>query len=102
MSLKAVEMQVALPRTHDAGQMQNQLLHKPLDDQSQLAGRQLKQTENDRKKSAKIGETAGLAIREQERRGREKQRQNKGGGRKAKQEAGAKHPYKGRRIDLTL
>ena len=106
MSWKAVEMQVALPRTHDAGQLMHQLQHKPLDDQSQLAGQQVKQTEQERKKSAKVEETKQFSIRDDEPKQRSGQRDGGGKGRQQalakKPGAVARHPYKGHRIDLTL
>lgn len=45
MSLKPVELQIALPRTHDAGKVQNNLQQRPALDQQQLAGQNIKHSQ---------------------------------------------------------
>lgn len=45
MSLKPVELQIALPRTHDAGKVQNNLQQRPALDQQQLAGQNVKHSQ---------------------------------------------------------
>ncbi|CAH0119837.1 MULTISPECIES: hypothetical protein [unclassified Paenibacillus] len=104
MSLKAVEMQIAIPRTNDAGIMQAQSQHKAVADQAQLAGQAEKTTEEMRQKNAKVDETAHLPIRDGERRQnayyrRTKRKQEDDGG---GQQDEPKHPYKGHHIDLSL
>ncbi|SET40944.1 hypothetical protein SAMN05421676_104326 [Salinibacillus kushneri] len=50
MSWKAVEMQIALPRTQDAGQIQNQLDQRSANSQHYLAQVKLHEEEQRRKK----------------------------------------------------
>ncbi|WP_188205831.1 hypothetical protein [Alkalibacillus aidingensis] len=49
MSWKAVEMQIALPRTQDASQLQEQLQQRGQNMQSQLTQEQLRELERKRK-----------------------------------------------------
>ncbi len=104
MSLKAIEMQIALPRIGDAGLTQNQLSHKPVNDQAILAAGQLKRAEELRHKSSRIGETADLQIKE-DHQGKEQQKHNNQY--KAKKKASnhldpIEHPYKGHHVDLSM
>jgi len=109
MTLRAIEMQVALPRTTDAGNIQNQLSQKPVMDQSMLAQESLKQAEHEQKRTTKTEQASNLLIREEDAR-REQNSRRQGGNRKApgnqpSADSGKKlpdHPYKGRFIDLTL
>lgn len=45
MSLKPVELQIALPRTTEAGKLQNESQQRPAIDQHQLAGQNVKQSQ---------------------------------------------------------
>jgi hypothetical protein len=103
MSLRPIEMQIAIPRTNEATSTQNQLLHKPAHDQSVLADHAMKRTEDNRQRSAEVEESTNSKIRDGE--------GNSGGGngtqsgskRQAKKhQAPAKHPYKGKHIDISL
>ncbi len=103
MSLKPVELQIALPRTTEAGKIQNGLQHRPALDQQQLAGQNVKQTEQLAQRSSEVDESAESALRDREGGGQQP------GGHSAppkpqKTEAAhdAEHPYKGHRIDLSL
>ncbi|MBW4083272.1 hypothetical protein [Paenibacillus sp. S150] len=102
MSLKPVELQIALPRTTEAGKIQNGLQHRPALDQQQLAGQSVKQSEHLAQRSSEVDESAE-SLREDGSRG------DHGGGHSAsyKQKKTetvheAEHPYKGHRIDLSL
>ncbi len=106
MSLKPIELQIALPRTQDAGTMQQKLVHKPIHDQELLAVRTMKEQEELRKKSQKVEasdkmmiedekeDSAGQQDDEEQKSSKEKQSQVK--------EASIAHPYKGHHIDLSL
>ena len=106
MTLRSIEMQVAIPRTNEAGQIQNQLSQKPVYDQNQLAQQSAKKAAEQLKKSNEVEQAADMQIRDEE--------QKQGGGQKQqRRERGKKeqaahghtvpvHPYKGRHIDLSL
>ncbi|CQR56449.1 hypothetical protein [Paenibacillus riograndensis] len=103
MSLKPVELQIAVPRTTEAGKIQNGLQHRPALDQQQLAGQNVKQTEQLAQRSSEVDESAEPALRD-----------HGGGGQqpgshsappkpqKTETAHDAEHPYKGHRIDLSL
>ncbi|MEK3793037.1 hypothetical protein MKX42_15010 [Paenibacillus sp. FSL R7-0204] len=102
MSLKPVELQIALPRTHDAGKVQNNLQQRPALDQQQLAGQNVKHSQEISLRSTEVDESAESALRDG----------GKGNGagsqphprKPDKQENthDAEHPYKGHRIDFSL
>ncbi|WP_127580662.1 hypothetical protein [Paenibacillus koleovorans] len=107
MSLKSVEMQMAIPRTKDAGMVQNQLIHKPMLDQAQLAAGTAQETIRSRQKTAKVEEAQPQRIKDEQSRGG-----NKPPGKspyasaakstKKQAEESAEHPYKGHHIDMSL
>ncbi len=106
MSIRAVELQVAIPRTADASTAQNQLSQKPVHDQSLLAGQMKKQADEARKKSVKVDETMQLAIKDDEQ-GNSGEQTGHESSKKRKSAAGNKmgpsdHPFKGKHIDITL
>lgn len=106
MTLRSIELQVAIPRTSEVGQIQNQLAQKPAYDQNQLAQQSAKKADEQLKKSNEIDQAFELQIRDEE--------QKQGGGRNDQKRERKKdeqaepgqtvsvHPYKGRHIDLTL
>lgn len=103
MTLRPVELQIALPRTTEAGKIQNELQQRPSLDQQQLAGQNVKQSLEMSQRSPEIAESAESALRNDGGRG------NQHGGsasnpRQQKQEEArtAEHPYKGHSIDLSL
>lgn len=63
MSLKPVELQIALPRTTDAGKVQHGLQHRPAVDQQQLAGQNVKQSSELAHRSTEVDESAESALR---------------------------------------
>lgn len=90
MSLKNIEMQVALPRTHDAGKVQQELNQQSNIVQSHLA------EEANRKEALKQKQVNELNKSEYARRQKEKQEL------KQKKKKPAKHPYKGQNFDCTM
>jgi hypothetical protein len=103
MSLKAIEMQVAIPRTGDAGMLQNQLLNKPIQDQAMLIAASMKQLEEQRKKSNKVDESSDhlKANKEGHPKGRYYSK-NKSANQSKDEIEPIEHPYKGHHIDLSL
>ncbi|OXM84695.1 hypothetical protein [Paenibacillus rigui] len=109
MSMKPVELQFALHKNDEAGLKQNQLNHKPVEDQTQLAEAALKQAERQRQSLSKTEQTNHALIREGAKDSSSKEKKKK------KQQASAssdpnrpqpvdrrEHPFKGKHIDLTL
>lgn len=107
MSLKGVEMQIAVPRTNEATNVQNQLNQRSAYDQAALANQLTKQTERERTKSTEVISSASVTVKEE----------GKGaaGGRKKRAKGKAKpgqedapltgesgHPFKGKHIDISL
>lgn len=105
MSLKAIELQVALPRTMDAGRVQEQLTQKSNIDQQQLAMMNQSEQEHNRIRSTPLIPTnESLSIhqhneREQPSKGKHKNKQKN---ENEHEQTEAKHPYKGKHIDLSL
>jgi hypothetical protein len=103
MSLKPVELQIALPRTTDAGKIQNELLHRPVLDQQQLAGQNVKHSAELAQRTTEVEESAEALLRNDGGRGNGQGNHSSGQENRKKETVhDAEHPYKGRRIDLSL
>lgn len=101
MELKSIEMQIALPRTQDAGRLQDQLQNRGQLQQDQI--NQSVQKDVEKLQNSVVKEERKDTVRlHQEEEGRE---EYKGQKRDKKKQKGKnknlkeKHPYKGRRID---
>ncbi|MEN2766422.1 hypothetical protein [Ornithinibacillus xuwenensis] len=99
MSWKSVEMQVALPRTHDAGKLQDQMLKQNQHFQEALAQSQLVQENRKRKKVQEFEETQLQkdGRKEQGAQNLEKQKKNKNSNQALQ---AYKHPYLGNNFDI--
>ena len=104
--MRSVEMQIAMPRTHEAGKIQNEFLQRPVQDQVKLAAQNIKESQEMSQRSTEVDETANSSIREEG-----KQHSSQKDGLSQTQEIEqepviekhpAEHPYKGHRIDLSL
>ncbi|WP_342561483.1 hypothetical protein NST84_17680 [Paenibacillus sp. FSL R7-0345] len=103
MSLKPVELQIALPRTTDAGRVQHEQLHRPVLDQQMLAGQNVKHTAEQAQRTSGIDESAETKLRGDGERGNGQGSASTGQEQKSQDAPhDAEHPYKGRRIDLSL
>lgn len=104
VSWKSVEMQVALPRTQDAGQLQEQLSKQNQRFQETLAQHQLKDEIIKRRQVREFEETVGKKIMREDAdaqgKNQAKDQQNQ---QKAKEETkkNLTHPYLGQHIDLS-
>lgn len=106
MSLKSVDMQIAVHRNSDIGAHQQQLNQKPLDDQTMLAHQNEKNAVVNRHKSSEVNDTEKTNIRD-DHSNNQNQSQNRDGKRKKKSDkeaplAQSLHPYKGKHVDLSL
>ncbi|MEB3101136.1 hypothetical protein [Ferviditalea candida] len=109
MSLKSIDVQLALSRNNETGNLQNQLAHKPVEDQISLNAAASKKTEEMRKKSAKAEEVLGMLIqddgrqdKEQQNRRRRKAKDSEPGPERRTEPVRQEHPYKGHHIDFSL
>lgn len=103
MSLKAVELQIAIPRTHEASKIQEQLEQRASHDQSGLGLANQKELEQKRSKSEMLEKSTHQGIRQQGDGSAKGKGQNPSSSFKKKQENDEKwHPYKGKHIDLSL
>jgi hypothetical protein len=105
MSLKSIDTQLALSRTKDVGAIQNQMNHKPSDDQVSLATQAQKRMEDNRKKMSQVSKTSEMSINDQQ----SQNQQGQAGSHHAKnshkpedESQPSEHPYKGHRFDISL
>jgi hypothetical protein len=100
LSLKAIEMQIALPRTQDAGKLQEQLQQRGqiqndfalLDAQKEELQKRMGITGNEQKDGVRLRQD-----QKEDRRRQDAEEQRK----KKKQAVKEHHPYKGTRIDFS-
>lgn len=106
MNMKSVEMQIAIPRTNEAGRVQHEAQHRPYTDQTLLSMQNIKQDEIEKRRSSDVNESAkNTTIRregnpsftgEQGHSSAEEHKEER------EAEHRAEHPYKGHHIDLSL
>lgn len=108
MNLKPVELQMAIPRATEVGKVQQQTQQKPQQDQALLQQMTAKQAEQAPQKTHQVDESNGEKVREEEK------KQQRDGKRKKKppmkmynksvddKDKEPEHPFKGKRIDLSL
>jgi hypothetical protein len=102
MSLKAIEMQIALPRTQDAGKIQEQLQQRGQHLQEHAAQSVTKEDElkrktvvkNNQKQEARLNQDGGQPGHHQQK-GRDDKKS------KDDQDVQPHHPYKGKVIDYS-
>lgn len=93
VSLKLIELQVAIPRTMDAGKIANDLAQKGLIQQENV-------TETNRKKQlAEAKKVTGKERAEQSSLHTKEQQDGRAGG--ASNSGSTKHPFKGQKIDYS-
>lgn len=106
MSLKAVELQIAIPRSRDMGTEQQQHMQKPVQDQAKLSEHLNKLHELERQRSNKVDQSIEVEHREDpsanEQQEQDHSRKKKKQQKDSKEADKAQHPYKGRHIDFSL
>lgn len=108
MSLKSIDMSMAVHKNAEAAQIQRELQQKPAMDQAALAGGSLKTAESSSKRAAKLEETDKSLIREGKDEGGRGSGKGRSGARSRSSGASSTchedsgHPYKGHHIDLSL
>lgn len=106
MNMKSVEMQIAIPRSSEAGRIQQDQQHRPVNDQTLLAGQNIKNSELERRRSANVDESAHNTTVRREGNASLGQEQDHSQSEEKQEEQEkkhpAEHPYKGRHIDFSL
>lgn len=104
MDFKSVELQIAVPRTSEAGRIQQDAMHRPMHHQHLLEDKNIKSTDRDRKRSAQVDESSHASIRDEhqnsshEERNRHKEEDTS----EQEKDRAAEHPFKGHHLDLSL
>ena len=105
MSLRSIDMHLAINKDVRAGQIQQQMQQKPLNDQNLLAGSQEKAAEHERHKSGQVSEAASASVHPDDSSGQKgehssDQRKRTKEPMNDRAPRDIEHPYKGRRIDI--
>ncbi|CAM3704191.1 hypothetical protein [Mesobacillus zeae] len=104
MSLKSIEMQVALPRTHEAGKIQEQIKQQSLIQQDNASQNVLKEDEKKRKTVFKQEQKGEAKLAGDGSCSKDERRQGQGDRRDGEEKKGPvseHHPYKGKIIDYS-
>src|SRR5699024_6241966 len=99
-SWKSVEMQVALPRTQDAGKLQEQMSKQNQRFQESLAHNQLRQEQLKRKRVNKYEKVEDLKVTEDEKHSSDSDQTEEDKQTKPEKET-IEHPYLGSKIDFS-
>lgn len=104
MSLKSVDMQIAVHRSHEASVNQQQLNQKPSNDQALLGLQHEKQAKLDRQKTGELEESPQANIHDDQSGKRDQRSRREGRDQRNQDEETeqAIHPYKGKHIDISL
>lgn len=112
MSLKAVELQVALPRTLEAGRIQEHQLQRSIHEQQSLIDDRKELDQHMRQRPLDVQQTEKNQIRERERRQQQNNQEREGfavqagesvsSGEKTAPSIPMRDPMRGRFIDISL
>lgn len=104
MSFKAVELQIAVPRTSEAGRYQSEAQQRPISDQNLLAEQTTKEAKEAGQRSEALAETSHTSVRDGHAEGDHYHSGTDTGDAAEEQEnlKPAEHPYKGKHIDLSM
>lgn len=100
VSWKAVELQVALPRTQEAGKFQEQLSKQNQRFQESLAQSQLRQQELQKKRTNRFEKTRYKKVNDDEESSNPLDKREQSKKNKENLEETIKHPYLGRQVDI--
>jgi|SRR5690625_125505 len=101
MGWKSIELQVALPRTQEAGRYQDQLSKQNQRFQESLAQSQLRQQELQRKRTNRFEKTLHKKVTDEEQTNKNDDRETKKKNDKRDSKEKLLHPYLGRQVDIT-
>jgi hypothetical protein len=106
MSMRSIDLQFALHKNDEAGIKQNQLSHKPQQDQAILETQSALSTEEQRARINMVDETSSAGIRDAIKEKHQKQgndsQKNQATAEKSGKGGNSEHPYKGHHIDISL
>lgn len=102
MSLRNIELQVAIPRTSEVGKIQQAHLLRPAIDQTLLAEQINEQTERMRTRSGEVSESSSNLIHDGEAGGEHLPGEHHSAEHHNQEATPAEHPYKGKHIDLSF
>lgn len=100
MSLKSIEMQVALPRTQNAGKSLDHMQKQHQQFQDTLAQSQLKKEKVKRKQVQTFSKVRDPIIKDENKQNQKDQQPSKKQHHKRPKQSFTKHPYLGNQIDL--
>lgn len=102
MGFKSIELQVAIPRSQDAGKMQEQMMKQGEKFQETLTEQQLQQQVANRKKVTPYTSVEKQIIKKEEKKKKEQREKKAKAEKRRKQKAACSdHPYLGHRIDFS-
>lgn len=101
MSWKSIELQVALPRTQEAGKHQDQLSKQNQRFQESLAQSQLRQEELRRNRTNRFEKTIHKKVTDDEERDASKEEDKNQDKNQEEVKKKLAHPYLGRQVDIT-
>lgn len=111
MPYKSIDLQASIPRTPDVAALQNQMMHKPVADQTRLEEDAARETELMRRKNSAVEQSDKLNIKDNKQRDAEsnsKRRKNAGNSGDSQEpvenqsQQSPLHPFKGQHIDISL
>ncbi|QYR19747.1 hypothetical protein KZ483_17895 [Paenibacillus sp. sptzw28] len=112
MPYRSIDLQMSIPRTQEKSTMQNQVLQKPIVDQTKLEADTARQTEQLRVKNSAVEQSGKPKIKERQRResGSSFKRGKRGEATGESDDSSGeptvpavkKHPYKGQHIDISF
>ncbi|MCM3782933.1 hypothetical protein M3231_08090 [Neobacillus mesonae] len=106
MSLKAVELQIAVPRTSEVGRYQSEYDHRRSSEQSLLADNQMKKEKKEAKQSPKTNESEQASIKNQRNSAGSSSDHvalsNNPSPEEEVEAVSAEHPFKGKHFDVSL
>ncbi|MDT3424543.1 hypothetical protein J2Z22_000055 [Paenibacillus forsythiae] len=99
--MRPVELQIAVPRTTEAGKVQQELQHRSGLEQQGLAMQNIKDSRELANRSTEVNESSESALRDD---GHQGGSAGHGSSREHKKdkETNPEHPYKGHRFDIKL
>ena len=97
MSLKGVELQIAIPKTFDAGKVAEQLQQQSNVNQAHAQEATERQFERNRETVLQSSEPSKLKDSDPRKQQNDQQQRNK----KKKQQKNSKHPFKGNFVDFS-
>lgn len=101
MSLKGVELQIAIPKTFDAGKMADQAAQLNLGNQAASAEAMNRQLERNRSTVTTSEKTEEIHSDENQNQNQEFEEQHEKDNNKNESQVEVKHPYKGNFVDFS-